>query len=67
LFWRRWESGGEGRASVAIPLQRLPKKPVDPRLTRTSSNFFGPHAANVSGLTDQTDLYYTMRDALGLK
>ena len=28
---------------------------------------FGPHAGNVSGLTDQTDLYYTMRDALGLK
>lgn len=28
---------------------------------------FGPHAANVSGLTDQTDLYFTMRDALGLK
>tara|TARA_R110002124_G_scaffold63350_38_gene173395 strand:- start:2889 stop:4142 length:1254 start_codon:yes stop_codon:yes gene_type:complete len=28
---------------------------------------FGPHAANVSGLTDQTDLFYTMRDTLGLK
>ncbi|MGV8855256.1 MAG: alkaline phosphatase [Devosia sp.] len=28
---------------------------------------FGPFAANVSGLTDQTDLFYTMRDALGLK
>lgn len=28
---------------------------------------FGPHAANVVGLTDQTDLFYTMRDALGLK
>ncbi|BBE45017.1 alkaline phosphatase [Rhodococcus erythropolis] len=27
---------------------------------------FGPHAANVSGLTDQTDLFFTMTDALGL-
>ncbi len=26
---------------------------------------FGPHAANVSGLTDQTDLSFTMTDALG--
>jgi alkaline phosphatase len=28
---------------------------------------YGPHAANVIGLTDQTDLFYTMRDALALK
>lgn len=28
---------------------------------------FGPYAANVAGLTDQTDLFYTMRDALGIK
>ncbi|MDB5586133.1 MAG: phoA [Devosia sp.] len=28
---------------------------------------FGPHGANVSGLTDQSDLYFTMRDALDLK
>ena len=28
---------------------------------------YGPHAANVVGLTDQTDLFYTMRAALGLK
>jgi alkaline phosphatase len=28
---------------------------------------YGPHAANVTGLTDQTDLYFTMRNALGLK
>lgn len=28
---------------------------------------FGPHAANVLGLTDQTDLFYTIRDALGLQ
>ncbi|WP_084055469.1 alkaline phosphatase [Carnimonas nigrificans] len=27
---------------------------------------FGPHAANVTGLTDQTDLFYTIHDALGL-
>ncbi|MEX3019124.1 alkaline phosphatase [Kluyvera sp. STS39-E] len=27
---------------------------------------YGPHAANVAGLTDQTDLYYTMKAALGL-
>ncbi|WP_052283925.1 alkaline phosphatase [Kluyvera genomosp. 1] len=27
---------------------------------------YGPHAANVVGLTDQTDLYYTMKAALGL-
>ncbi len=27
---------------------------------------YGPHAANVAGLTDQTDLFFTMRDALGL-
>ena len=27
---------------------------------------FGPHAANGSGLTDQTDLFFTMTDALGL-
>ncbi|MGJ8522907.1 Alkaline phosphatase [Carnimonas sp. R-84981] len=27
---------------------------------------FGPHAANVTGLTDQTDLFYTIRDALAL-
>ncbi|TQF66384.1 alkaline phosphatase [Rhodococcus spelaei] len=27
---------------------------------------FGPRAANVSGLTDQTDLFFTMTDALGL-
>lgn len=28
---------------------------------------YGPHAANVVGLTDQTDLFFTLRDALGLK
>ncbi|WP_204352048.1 alkaline phosphatase, partial [Klebsiella pneumoniae] len=28
---------------------------------------YGPHAANVVGLTDQTDLFFTMRDAMGLK
>ncbi|WP_410012255.1 alkaline phosphatase [Sodalis sp. C49] len=28
---------------------------------------FGPYAGNVAGLTDQTDLFYTMRDALGIK
>ncbi len=28
---------------------------------------YGPYAANVSGLTDQTDLFFTVRDALGLK
>jgi len=28
---------------------------------------YGPHAANVMGLTDQTDLFFTMRDAMGLK
>ncbi|PHM37440.1 alkaline phosphatase [Xenorhabdus mauleonii] len=28
---------------------------------------YGPQAANVVGLTDQTDLFFTMRDALGLK
>lgn len=27
---------------------------------------FGPHAANVTGLTDQTDLFFTLRDALEL-
>lgn len=28
---------------------------------------YGPHAANAVGLTDQTDLFYTMRDAMGIK
>ena len=28
---------------------------------------YGPRAANVSGLLDQTDLFFIMRDALGLK
>ncbi|WP_192459341.1 alkaline phosphatase [Musicola keenii] len=28
---------------------------------------YGPHAANVVGLTDQTDLFYTMKSAMGLK
>ncbi|WP_240022847.1 alkaline phosphatase [Serratia marcescens] len=28
---------------------------------------YGPHAANVVGLTDQTDLFCTMRDAMGIK
>ena len=28
---------------------------------------YGPHAANVVGLTDQTDLFYTMKAALNLK
>lgn len=28
---------------------------------------FGPHAANVVGLTDQTDLFFTLRDAMGIK
>jgi len=28
---------------------------------------YGPHAANIVGLTDQTDLFFTIRDALGLK
>ncbi|HIE4389109.1 TPA: alkaline phosphatase [Serratia liquefaciens] len=28
---------------------------------------YGPHAANVVGLTDQTDLFYTMRDAMAIK
>ncbi len=28
---------------------------------------YGPHAANVVGLTDQTDLFYTMKAAMGIK
>src|SRR6478752_1715540 len=28
---------------------------------------YGPGAANIVGLTDQTDLYFTMRNALGLR
>ena len=28
---------------------------------------YGPRAANVTGLTDQTDLFYTLRDALQLR
>ncbi|MFH8134810.1 alkaline phosphatase [Pantoea osteomyelitidis] len=28
---------------------------------------YGPHAANVVGLTDQTDLFYTMCDAMGIQ
>jgi alkaline phosphatase len=28
---------------------------------------YGPNAGRVSGLTDQTDLFFTIRDALGLK
>lgn len=28
---------------------------------------YGPHAANVVGLTDQTNLFYTMKAALGLR
>lgn len=28
---------------------------------------YGPHAANISGLIDQTDLYFIMRNALGIK
>lgn len=28
---------------------------------------FGPHAANVVGLTDQTDLFYTIKDALNIQ
>jgi len=28
---------------------------------------YGPHAANVVGLTDQTDLFYTMKNALNIK
>ena len=27
---------------------------------------FGPGAANVSGLTDQSDLFFTIRDTLGI-
>lgn len=28
---------------------------------------FGPHAANIVGLTDQTDLFYTMRNAMNIQ
>lgn len=28
---------------------------------------FGPYAANFAGLTDQSDMFFTIRDALGLK
>ena len=28
---------------------------------------YGPQAANVVGLTDQTDLFFTIKNALGLK
>ncbi|HEX7710057.1 MAG TPA: alkaline phosphatase [Sphingomonadaceae bacterium] len=28
---------------------------------------YGPHAFDFAGLTDQTDMFYTIRDALGLK
>ncbi|MEA9389606.1 alkaline phosphatase [Acerihabitans sp. TG2] len=28
---------------------------------------YGPHAGNVVGLTDQTDLFYTMRNAMGIQ
>lgn len=28
---------------------------------------YGPHAANVVGLTDQTDLFFTMKSAMGLE
>ena len=27
---------------------------------------FGPHAGNFAGLTDQTDMFFTIRDALKL-
>ncbi|MGC6387401.1 alkaline phosphatase [Ewingella sp. S1.OA.A_B6] len=28
---------------------------------------YGPHAANVAGLTDQTDLFFTMKNAMAIK
>lgn len=28
---------------------------------------YGPHAANVVGLTDQTDLFFTLKEAMGIK
>ncbi|ORM57537.1 alkaline phosphatase [Pantoea rodasii] len=28
---------------------------------------YGPHAANVVGLTDQTDLFFTLKDAMGIQ
>jgi len=28
---------------------------------------YGPHAANVVGLTDQTDLFFTLKQAMALK
>jgi alkaline phosphatase len=28
---------------------------------------YGPYAANVVGLTDQTDLFFTLKDAMGIK
>ena len=28
---------------------------------------YGPHAGNISGLLDQTDLFFIMRDAMGIK
>jgi len=28
---------------------------------------YGPHAGNISGLLDQTDLFFIMKNAMGIK
>lgn len=52
-----FSSSSTGRASVGVM--------VEGEYLRIAA--YGPHAANVVGLTDQTDLFYTMKAALGLK
>lgn len=57
--YQRWRSDGDELRELR---KRIPQEHTGSRLRIAA---YGPHAANVVGLTDQTDLFYTMKAALG--
>lgn len=54
-------------AVMAITYGNSEEESMEHTGTQVRLAAYGPHAANVVGLTDQTDLFFTMKDALGLK
>lgn len=54
-------------AVMAITYGNSEEESMEHTGTQVRLAAYGPHAANVVGLTDQTDLFFTMKNALGLK
>ncbi|ARD62230.1 alkaline phosphatase [Kosakonia radicincitans DSM 16656] len=54
-------------AVMAITYGNSEEESMEHTGTQVRIAAYGPHAGNVVGLTDQTDLFYTMKSALNLK